>query len=91
MVEYTTSRYKIIQKIGEGVHGLVFKARDLLTNRQVAIKKVSLRTKYGEISLSTVREIKTLQLCDSKYVNKCECFYFVFLLNSRDELTANRY
>lgn len=69
MVEYTTNRYKVLQKIGEGVHGIVLKAQDLSTNRIVAIKKVSLRTKYGEISLSTLREIKTLQNCDCPYVS----------------------
>lgn len=69
MVEYTTNRYKVSQKIGEGVHGVVLKATDLCTGQMVAIKKVSLRTKYGEISLSALREIKTLQNCDCPYVS----------------------
>lgn len=62
-------RYKYLQKIGEGIHGMVLKAHDLTTDRMVAIKKVSLRTKYGDISLSTVREVKALQHCDCKYVS----------------------
>lgn len=62
-------RYKYLQKIGEGIHGMVLKAHDLNTDKIVAIKKVSLRTKYGDISLSTVREIKALQHCDCKYVS----------------------
>lgn len=73
MVEYTTNRYKVLQKIGEGVHGVVLKAQDLSTQRIVAIKKVSLRTKHGEISLSTLREIKTLQNCDCPYVSQFFC------------------
>lgn len=70
MVEYTSSRYKVLQKIGEGVHGIVLKAQDVCTDRIVAIKKVSLRTKHDEISLSTLREIKTLQNCDCPYVSQ---------------------
>lgn len=62
-------RYKYLQKIGEGIHGMVLKAHDLTTDKMVAIKKVSLRTKYGDISLSTVREVKALQHCDCKYVS----------------------
>lgn len=48
MNEFIPNRYKILQKIGEGVHGVVLKAIDTTQdNRVVAIKKVSLRTKFG--------------------------------------------
>lgn len=48
MNEYIPNRYKILQKIGEGVHGVVLKAIDTTENNKVvAIKKVSLRTKFG--------------------------------------------
>lgn len=48
MNEFVPNRYKILQKIGEGVHGVVLKAIDTSQeNRVVAIKKVSLRTKFG--------------------------------------------
>lgn len=69
MADSASGRYKYLQKIGEGVHGMVLRAQDLTTGEDVAIKKVSLRTKHGEISLSTVREIKALQHCDCKYVS----------------------
>lgn len=69
MADTANGRYKYLQKIGEGIHGMVLKAHDLTTDQMVAIKKVSLRTKYGDISLSTVREIKALQHCDCKYVS----------------------
>lgn len=68
MVEYTSSQYKVLHKIGEGVHGVVLKAEDLTTKQLVAIKKVSLRNKHGEISLNTIREIKSLQHCSCPYV-----------------------
>lgn len=48
MNEYIPNRYQILQKIGEGVHGIVLKAVDTMENGKiVAIKKVSLRTKFG--------------------------------------------
>lgn len=70
MDEYVPMRYKMIKQIGEGVHGSVFKAIDLQDQRPVAIKKVILTTKFGNISLHTLREIKTLQLCNSEYVSR---------------------
>ncbi|KAL9900603.1 cyclin-dependent kinase 20 [Glossina fuscipes fuscipes] len=75
MQEYAPSRYKILEKVGEGVHGSVFKAIDLKRNRFVAIKKVVLKNKFGNISLNTVREIKILQLVNCEYiVNILEVF-----------------
>lgn len=69
MEEYAPSRYKMLEKIGEGVHGCVFKAIDLQRRRPVAIKKVALKNKFGNISLNTIREIKTLQLSECDYVS----------------------
>lgn len=68
MEDYAPSRYKVLEKIGEGVHGYVFKAIDLHRQKTVAIKKVALKNKFGNISLNTLREIKTLQLSQSEYV-----------------------
>lgn len=70
MADSANGRYKFLRKIGEGVHGVVLQAEDLSTGNLVAIKKVSLRTKHGEISLSTIREIKSLQHCNYQYVSK---------------------
>lgn len=74
MVEYMNNRYKLTGKLGEGVHGVVLKANDTTLNKEVAIKKVSLRTKHGDVSLSTIREIKVLQNCDCKYVSECHWY-----------------
>ncbi|XP_039971321.1 cyclin-dependent kinase 20 [Bactrocera neohumeralis] len=68
MEDYAPSRFKMLEKIGEGVHGYVFKAIDLQRQKPVAIKKVALKNKFGNISLNTLREIKTLQLCQSEYI-----------------------
>lgn len=62
----TADRYRVLDRIGEGVHGIVLRAVDEQDEHQrlVAIKKIALRTKYGDISLNAVREIKVLQHCD---------------------------
>ena len=38
----TAERYQRINKIGEGTYGVVYKARDKLTNQIVAVKKIRL-------------------------------------------------
>lgn len=69
-LEYAPSRFKLLHKIGEGVHGVVVKAIDLeCDNRLVAIKRVALRNKYGSIATNTIREIKSLQQCDNENVS----------------------
>lgn len=55
-------RYQMLGRIGEGVHGVVVKARDLSNDDKiVAIKKLTLRTKHGWIAPCAIREIKVLQ------------------------------
>lgn len=69
MEEYAPPRYKLLGRIGEGVHGLVIKAVDQQNNQYVAIKKLSLKNKTGGIQLSTLREIKVLQNCNNEHVS----------------------
>ncbi|XP_055587231.1 cyclin-dependent kinase 20 [Uranotaenia lowii] len=62
MDDYMPPRYQLLGRIGEGVHGVVVKARDLNNDDKiVAIKKLSLRTKHGALAPNTIREIKVLQ------------------------------
>lgn len=69
-LEYTSSRFEVLNKIGEGVHGVVVKAIDLeCNNRVVAIKRVALRNKYGSIATNTIREVKSLQHCEHENVS----------------------
>ncbi|XP_058463594.1 cyclin-dependent kinase 20 [Malaya genurostris] len=68
MDDYMPPRYQLLGRIGEGVHGVVVKARDLSNDDKiVAVKKLTLRTKHGWIALSAIREIKVLQntLCEN--------------------------
>lgn len=67
MDDYMPTRYQLLGRIGEGVHGVVVKARDLSNDDKiVAIKKLTLRNKHGWVSPNTIREIKVLQ------VTQCE-------------------
>lgn len=70
MEEFAPPRYKLLEKLGEGVHGIVIKAEDQSNNNKiVAIKKVLLKNKYGGLQLSTLREIKVLQHCECENVS----------------------
>ena len=69
MEDYSPNKYKLLNKIGEGVHGVVIKGISLFDNKYVAIKKLQLNTKYGNISINTLREIKVLQNCDHENVS----------------------
>lgn len=63
MNEYIPNRYKILNKIGEGVHGVVLKAIDTLDrNKPVAIKKVALRTKLGGEKFDEIGKVQDFQV-----------------------------
>lgn len=70
MEEFAPPRYKLLEKLGEGVHGVVIKAVDQANdNKIVAIKKLLLKNKYGGLQLSTLREIKVLQHSECENVS----------------------
>ncbi|CAH2233721.1 cyclin-dependent kinase 20 [Pararge aegeria] len=64
------SNYSVVGRIGEGAHGLVFKARHLPTGREVALKKILIKNIEDGIPINVMREIKALQLLRCKYVIK---------------------
>jgi cell cycle related kinase len=68
MDDYLPNRYKLLKKVGEGVHGVVIKAIDTTNDMEVAIKKIPLKTKHGGISPNALREIKVLQHCDCENI-----------------------
>lgn len=64
------SNYSVIGRIGEGAHGLVFKAQHLPTGRHVALKKILIKNLEDGIPVNVMREIKALQLLRCKYVSR---------------------
>ncbi|XP_074873645.1 cyclin-dependent kinase 20 isoform X3 [Carettochelys insculpta] len=54
-------QYIILGRIGEGAHGIVFKAKNIETGETVALKKVALRRLDDGIPNQALREIKALQ------------------------------
>ena len=57
----TLKDFKMIEKIGEGTYGVVFKARNLKTKKLVAMKKVRLGAEDEGIPATTIREISVLK------------------------------
>lgn len=61
-------QYCILGRIGEGAHGIVFKAKHVETGEIVALKKVALRRLEDGIPNQALREIKALQeIEDNQY------------------------
>ncbi|XP_068968031.1 cyclin-dependent kinase 20-like isoform X1 [Bombus flavifrons] len=54
-------RYIVTGKIGKGAQGIVLKAQDVETEKDVALKKLFLKNIDNGISISIIREIKILQ------------------------------
>ncbi|ESO08896.1 hypothetical protein HELRODRAFT_74648 [Helobdella robusta] len=57
-------QYKILGRIGEGAHGVVFKAKHVESGDLVALKKVPLKKIEEGIPNTALREIKALQEID---------------------------
>lgn len=64
------NRYKIIGHIGEGAHGYVVKAINLESRKEVALKKLLLKSLSEGIPTNILREIKALQHIDCQYVRR---------------------
>lgn len=60
-VDIDSDKYQKINKIGEGTYGVVYKARDKLTNEIVAIKNIRLDHEDEGIPSTAVREISLLK------------------------------
>lgn len=62
-------RYKLLEKIGHGNFGVVFKALDRVSGETVAIKEVDLENTDDDIS-EIQKEINHLAECDSEHIVK---------------------
>eukprot|EP00850_Spirogloea_muscicola_P015906 SM000125S26111 [mRNA] locus=s125:288777:290905:- [translate_table: standard] len=57
----SNSRYEKVEKIGEGTYGVVYKARDRLTNETIALKKIRLEAEDEGVPSTAIREISLLK------------------------------
>ncbi|ESO85274.1 hypothetical protein LOTGIDRAFT_130700, partial [Lottia gigantea] len=64
--------FDILQKLGEGSYGSVFKAHDVDGDQYLAIKMVPIDTDLQEI----IKEISIMQQCDSPFIVKYYGSYF---------------
>lgn len=57
----TLSSFEIIEMVGEGSYGKVFRAQDLVSNQIVALKYVRMEREYEGFPITAVREINLLR------------------------------
>ncbi len=57
----TIDCYDILEQVGEGTYGQVFKGRDKVTKEIVALKKIRFYSKAQGLPLTSLREIKILK------------------------------
>lgn len=60
-IDEQLTRYQKLSKIGEGSYGQVFKARQRLSNRYVAIKKMNLHRYQEGVPVTVLRELAILK------------------------------
>lgn len=62
--------FQKIEKIGEGTYGVVYKAKDKVTGRVVALKKIRLETESEGVPSTAIREISLLKELDHPNIVK---------------------
>lgn len=62
--------YSFLGRIGEGAHGVVFKAKQLQSGEIVALKKVPLRRLEDGVPNTALREVKALEQIEHPHVVK---------------------
>lgn len=54
-------RYERMERVGEGTYGVVFKARDTINHKTVALKKIKLENEDEGVPSTAMREISILK------------------------------
>lgn len=65
----TNSVYERIVQVGEGTYGKVYKAKNMITEKLVALKKLRLEGEREGFPITSIREIKLLQSLDHPNVS----------------------
>ena len=60
-VFFSNFQYEKVEKIGEGTYGVVYKARDRITNETIALKKIRLEQEDEGVPSTAIREISLLK------------------------------
>jgi serine/threonine protein kinase len=68
----TLPKYQVLEKIGEGTYGVVYKAKDRQTGRYMALKKIRLEGEDEGIPPTSIREISLLKELDHPNIVKLE-------------------
>lgn len=78
-------QYEKVEKIGEGTYGVVYKARDRVTNETIALKKIRLEQEDEGVPSTAIREISLLKEMQHRnivryiYLSLFSIYFFVCL------------
>jgi serine/threonine protein kinase len=65
------AKYNIVEKIGEGTYGTVYKATSFETQELVALKKIKLEAEDEGVPSTAIREISLLKELDHQNIVRC--------------------
>jgi len=74
-------QYEKVEKIGEGTYGVVYKARDRVTNETIALKKIRLEQEDEGVPSTAIREISLLKEMQHRNIVRYISAIHAFLRN----------
>lgn len=77
-------QYEKVEKIGEGTYGVVYKARDRVTNETIALKKIRLEQEDEGVPSTAIREISLLKEMQHRNIVR-----YIPMSNQIDTLSNN--